>query len=777
MNPFEIATKPVETKKTPYQVVSPPVKASSSDSSTGVLGFLKDIFKGGDETAGGILRNTVLGLPKATSDFAKTFVRAPGRAAVSASSLLANNPDAEITPATKTEKFLFGDEPIKSISRRNREAQATLEGLGLSPSASKVIAPIGVAGLTALDLYPGTSGRSTLVKELAAETSEVAIKALLKKSVKNISDDVIEELAPQIAKTKTATEVEKVLTGVLGTPVEKLTESVKVAKNLRPEIEAAQTAERARRFGVASGVQEQVGGEQGYYAALSRLKGSLIEKPPTFESPRANLSNDEIQDLFTTVQTSPVLNFGQQLSTQDGLLRLLRGEVPQPAQLSLLEEVFGSDLIKAIRDKRPLSQKIWENIRDAINIPRSIITSMDASAVLRQGSPLLGTYPRVAGADALKQLPKVAFSEKAFNEYLDSVYKSPEYKDMFQSGLYIADPRKIAAGLNAREEAFMSNLVERIPILGEIPKASSRAYSGFLNKLRIDTFNYEAKILKETGRATPENLKALADFVNTASGRGSLGKLGRIAPELNALLFSPRFNASRLQMMSNLINPNTYTKLTPSVRKATILTMLTFTAELLTLAGIAKMGGLDVETDPRSSDFLKIKFPAEGGAEGALKSGVPAFFGAGASTYDDETRLDFAAGFQPWIRLFATLITGETKSTRTGRVNELDTEKFGGRSRLDVIEDFLRTKFAPIPGTIANLLEGQDIVGEPATVTTELRRSFIPLYLNDVKDAYGEWSGFSFGEEDTAVNENGLPSLPELPTLPPLPELSSLPTI
>ena len=75
-------------------------------------------------------------------------------------------------------------------------------------------------------------------------------------------------------------------------------------------------------------------------------------------------------------------------------------------------------------------------------------------------------------------------------------------------------------------------------------RRSNRAYTAFLNNLRADTFESlirDTKVFTEGSQVNSMNpsivniplARSLADFVNTASGRGSLGKLESSAVALN----------------------------------------------------------------------------------------------------------------------------------------------------------------------------------------------------------------------------------------------------
>jgi len=696
MSIFDTISAPIKTAtKSAFDLISKPIKA------------VEKFIEAPDNSASGVLKNTVLGLPKAAKDVAVDVAQSIPRSLASVG--LTAMGKKELTPdGSKTFNFLYGDKPVKSIPERSKDATATLESMGFSKGFSKTLAPFGVIGSTALDLYPGTSGEGAIIKTLAKEGTEQGVKAFLKQNVKNLSDEVIERLAPQIAKTGDEKAIKEFLDQGIEeskTAVQRLTESIKKAKPITKDIQAAQSAERSKRFGEASAAQSAEGGQAGYFAGLQRLKGALVDNANfSFEGVGGKLDKGTIDDLFLQVQRHPTLNFGEQLSAQSGLQKLLEGTAPQPKQLQLLEEVFGSDLIRAIREKRPLSEKAKETIVNILNIPRSLKTTLDMSAPLRQGAFLIPTHP-VSSGEAFSGMIKDFFSESSFNKYLDDLYKSPDYRRIKDSGLYVADPRKIAGGITSREENFLSNIVENVPYLGAPAKASSRAYSSFLNRQRINVFNDLANQFKVDGFDSPENLEALAKFVNTATGRGSMGQLERATQTLSGLLFSPRFNASRI----SLLNPMSYVNQPAPVRKEAIKSMAAFTGTVISILSLLKAAGASVELNPTSSDFGQARF--------------------------GKTRYDLTAGFRPWIVYLSRMLTGKTKSATTGTVRDISNPDFGGQNRLDVTTNFIRSKLAPVPSVVADLMAGSNVVGDPVTAKSLFQNNFIPLVTQDVTDA------------------------------------------
>src|SRR5690606_28767186 len=139
------------------------------------------------------------------------------------------------------------------------------------------------------------------------------------------------------------------------------------------------------------------------------------------------------------------------------LWKLFQGNVPPKSQLSLLEDVFGKDLIEAVRTQRTGWQKVREGIVETINIPRALVTSIDMSAPLRQGVLFTVTKPSKSIPAAAKMF-KDFFSKENFDQWLASIPNNPRYQQMKDSGLYISNPNKRTGGLSEKEEAFMSNL-------------------------------------------------------------------------------------------------------------------------------------------------------------------------------------------------------------------------------------------------------------------------------------------------------------------------------
>lgn len=362
-------------------------------------------------------------------------------------------------------------------------------------------------------------------------------------------------------------------------------------------------------------------------------------------------------------------------------------------------------LIKKEYANRSLQRKAVDKLTEVLNVPRTLMSSSDFSAPLRQGIIATVAHPTVA-SKAFVEMFRQSVSQKRFDRWFSDIKESARYQLSRAIDLYIADPHD--PRLTAKEEAFMNNLAEKIPIIGQIVKGSERAYVGYLNKLRWDLFNRFADEFEAQGKTfenSPELYKGLASYINNATGRGKLGALESAAPILNSAIFAPRLIASRL----NMLNPIYYKNLPKPIRVEALKSMAKFIGLGVTVLAIAKAGGAEVEDNPLSSDFGKIK--------------------------DGNTRWDMWGGFQPYIRVLAQEIMGKSKSARTGVTQDLSGEGTFGKTRFDVAQTFLRGKLAPIPSMGWDYLSGRTMTGEDVTLKEEAMQHLLPMIAGDLKDA------------------------------------------
>lgn len=487
--------------------------------------------------------------------------------------------------------------------------------------------------------------------------------------------------------------------------IAKITNALNQMKPLSKEQAKLYSKERAVRAGKLESIGQTVQGEKGFYAQLGALKGQL--QKAQFESIRKQFDKRAIDDLYKRIQTSD-LSVYEKVNAQKGLSKLLgetAGVVPNNSELGLLKEVYGEEFTQAVLGARPAIDKFKTAGVEILNLPRAIKTTVDLSAPFRQGAFLISKPKQFAGA--FKEMFKYAGSEKAYQNLLSDIRSRPSYKAMRESGLSLTD---IKTPVTSREEAFMSNLAEKIPGFGVLAKASDRAYTGFLNKLRADVFDDLYTKAKALGvlDERPGVIKDIGKFVNSASGRGDLGVLNRSAVALNSVFFSPRLMASRI----NMLNPAYYVKLDPFVRKEAIKSLIGFASAGSSVLALAKLGGADVGVDPRSSDFGKIKV--------------------------GKTRYDPWGGFQQYAVLASRLISGEMVSSTTGKEIKLG-EGYKTATRKDILERFLESKTAPVASFVNGMLKGQNFAGEKFNIPAEIADLFIPMMSQDLFDLYKEY--------------------------------------
>jgi hypothetical protein len=485
-------------------------------------------------------------------------------------------------------------------------------------------------------------------------------------------------------------------------PVQKIVQALKEAKPLRGAQEAMYRKARSQKYAKMMGTRERIGGEKGFFAEKGALKGELPKAQ--FESLRQSLTQPDIDTLFNKANDA---NLGEweKLTVKTGLSKVLEGAIPTRNEIKLLDEVYGPEFTKALLDKRSFMQKAMATLGDVLNIPKTLMSSIDLSAPLRQGVFLVGRPKQ--WVPAFGEMIKSFSSQKAYQSVMDEISSRPTYKIMRENKLALTQANsKLAQG----EEAFMSNVAERIPGIGHLVKASERAYTGFLNKIRADVFDDIVRSGQNIGLGDdPAFLKSAADFVNAATGRGNLPSgVEGAAQALNGLFFSPRLMASRL----TLLNPVSYVRMQPQVRKEALKSLFTFAGTGLTVLGLAKLAGADVENDPRSADFGKIKI--------------------------GNTRYDIWGGFQQYIRAAAQMITGQKINTVTGQLQTLG-ENYRSPTRKDILTSFLESKEAPIAAFVTKLFEGKDPAGNPYNIPAELLSTIIPMSIQDMYDLQKEW--------------------------------------
>ncbi len=334
------------------------------------------------------------------------------------------------------------------------------------------------------------------------------------------------------------------------------------------------------------------------------------------------------------------------------------------------------DIRDAINEAKP--KNIWNKAQSVSDVSLGLMTSLDYSAMLRQGKFMLWssvTKPHIV-ANAAADMFKAGWSPQKAWEAEDAIRNRPNAPH-YDLGLHIDYSD---TPLTKREESIASKLLESVPLVA----GSQRAYRAALNRMRADAFDAEAATLVNPTRA---DYKALGHAVNVFTGRGGLKAAEKHMRTAGLVLWSPRKLLGNIQF--ELGDP--YFRATPEVKK--IVARMYLRSAVGAAMWYAMYGAFlrddprfSVTLDPRSADFGKIVV--------------------------GNTRFDPLAGLAQITRFAGRLFSSKTVD-QYGRVKQLT-----ARDKENEIKRFIRGKLNPIVGHAVNIATGEDINRQPYNLSS-----------------------------------------------------------
>lgn len=333
------------------------------------------------------------------------------------------------------------------------------------------------------------------------------------------------------------------------------------------------------------------------------------------------------------------------------------------------------------------------------NVMRSILATLDNSFVGRQGNKALFNNPKLWAKAYLKswqtfgkQLNAKArggmFSEldtAPLNAIKAKIYAHPDAI----SGLY--ERSNLAIGLKT-EEAFPTSLPSRIPLLGRLFSASESAYNGAALYMRARWASKYFRLAEKQGVNLKNKAEAesIGTIVNSLTGRGKIKASSGGLDTFNALFFSPRFVKSNLDIFTQPFGGD---KLSSFARKQAGLNLFRTVTGIAGTLFIADKLGFEIDSKKKLGQI-----------------GI------------DGNWIDITGGNRSFAQLGVNMYNA--LKNQTGR--------FGERTALDVAEDFIEGKFAPLPASIRDILRGRDFSGKKPTVESITRGAFTPIPIQTI---------------------------------------------
>ena len=351
--------------------------------------------------------------------------------------------------------------------------------------------------------------------------------------------------------------------------------------------------------------------------------------------------------------------------------------------------------------KEHSTKAVYELLRDSIQTVAdtsiSMVASLDNSFIGRQGLKVLMTHPTVwwpAARESFRDIRKVMGGQNAMDALMADIYSRPNCLN----GSY-----DIAKLIPKTEEQFPTSMPERVPYAGRMFKASQTAFEGAAIRMRTDLFDLLSQTAENGGQDVADKvwIQDVGKLINSLTARGQWGKRGEPAI-VRVILWAPKMLKANLDVLTaHGAGAGLETSFARQQAGLNLIKIIGSTAVLMLAA--AAMGA-DVEDDPRSTDFGKIKV--------------------------GDTRFDITGGAASLITLAVRMASNSYKSASTGLIHEYGT-KYAQKNRFYSFIDFLTNKTSPPARMIVDYFKGTLWNGEPFTWQKSLYQAFTPISIQN----------------------------------------------
>lgn len=393
---------------------------------------------------------------------------------------------------------------------------------------------------------------------------------------------------------------------------------------------------------------------------------------------------------------------------------------------------------KPMNERVEVAQKVIKHAEVASGMVKAGLTGMDVSNPFRQTLFLTGRqmfhHPKQLYG-AMKEM-FTSYGEARHRENVKELQADPAFSRANDAGIAFSHEVSdhdmytgadvMAHFLDKGRKFSWKNPVKWAAEIGD--KAligAGRAYTQYQNRIMLDTFKAGESYLRDKGQLNAKSVRELVDMINMFGSRSRIKtkSLGRVG---NVILFSPQMIKSRLKAFAQaglpfeteqfvgkdlgwlLSGGKRYeTKAVREFGHSTVRSGATLAAGLMALtygAAVAAGQKPKLETDPRSTDFAKIRI--------------------------GHTTVNPLGDWQQYIRVGAQLLTEKEKLRGSGRVQKAN--------RAEIVSRMVRGKLSPAAGLFTTLFTGKTGAGREAQTLAgkgrALKETVTPLMIGDIID-------------------------------------------